>query len=208
MTKRQIRGCALVLVGLAMVFGAMFLHLAAEQQDAIAGEISQILLRQLKLNRITVDTIPEPTIPGEILPEEPENLNTTMPEKDFLGYSMIGTLRIPSVNLELPILSSWSYPLLKVAPCRYSGSIPGKDMILMGHNYKSHFTPLHSVSAGAEVEFENVEGIIYRYTVEEILYLHRSEGELLPSEYPLTLFTCTPGGVNRIVLRCSEAKEF
>lgn len=207
MTKRQKRGCALILAGLVMVFGAMFLHVAEEKQDTLAGANSQILLRQLKLNRITVDTVTDQTVPEAAPEEEPAIVDTTMPEKEYLGYSMIGTLRIPSVGMELPILSSWSYPLLNVAPCRYSGSIPGGDMILMGHKYKSHFAPLHSVSNGDSVEFEDVNGIIYRYTVEEILYLHRSEGEQLPSEYPLTLFTCTPGGVNRIVLRCIEAEE-
>lgn len=207
MTKRQKRGCALILAGLLMVFCAMFLHLAAEKQDSLAGENARILLRQLELNRMPVDTGTVPAVPGETIPSEQVQPDSGLPEKEYLGYSMIGTLRIPSVGIELPILSSWSYPLLKVAPCRYSGSIAEGNMILMGHNYRSHFTPLHSVAVGATVEFENVDGRVYRYTVEEIQYLHRSEGELLPSEYPLTLFTCTPGGVNRIVIRCREAED-
>ena len=205
MTKQQKRGCALILAGLMMVFSAMFLHLAAEKQDALAGENAQILLRQLELNRIPVDNSSAPAVPSETAPEAEQIPDTAMPEKEYLGYTMIGTLRVPSVGMELPVLSSWSYPLLNVAPCRYSGSITEGNMILMGHNYKSHFTPLHSVCAGAAVEFENVDGVVYHYQVEEIQHLHRSEGELLPSAYPLTLFTCTPGGINRIVVRCSAA---
>lgn len=115
---------------------------------------------------------------------------------------MIGTVRIPTVGIELPVLSTWSYEMLNIAPCRYSGSIDSGDLILMGHNYKSHFTPLHQVTVGSEVTFEDVNGIVYRYTVDAIEYLHKSESEQLPSEHPLILFTCTAGGQNRIIIRC------
>lgn len=203
MTKRQKRGCTLILAGLVMVLCAAGLHLAQECQDALAGENARILLRQLELSRFSIEVPTESTqVPEQTQPEETVPVSTVMPEKEYLGYSMIGTLRIPSVGIELPVLSSWSYDLLNIAPCRYSGSIPGEDMILMGHNYKSHFTPLHDIAIGAEVEFEDVNGIVYCYTVGEIQTLHKNDGEQLPSDFPLTLFTCTPGGQNRIIIRC------
>ena len=196
MTKQQKRGVVLILAGLVMVFCALGLHRVQEQQDVLAGENARILLRQLELRRVSI--VGQEDIPSE----ETKPVNTDMPEKEYLGYTMIGTLRVPSVGIELPILSSWSYDLLNVAPCRYLGSIPEENMILMGHNYKSHFTPLHNVAVGAEVEFEDVNGVVYRYTVAEIEYLHKNDGEQLPSDYPLTLFTCTSGGQSRIVVRC------
>lgn len=196
MNKRQKRGCVLVALGLCMVLAAMGLHMAQEKQDALAGENAQILLQQLQLSRSAISTGADTDTVK----------STSMPEKDYLGYSMIGTLRVPSVGIELPVLSSWSMELLNVAPCRYSGSIPTEDMILMGHNYRSHFTPLHQVALGAEVEFEDVNGVSYAYTVAEIVILHENQGEQLPSDYPLTLFTCTAGGDNRIVLRCKNDK--
>ena len=195
MTKRQKRGCGLVLLGMILILLSLFLHITQERQDQIAGENASTLLQQLELSRISLE-----------LPEENEALEPTLPtvmaEKEYLGYSMIGTLRVPSVSIELPVLSQWSYELLNVAPCRYFGSIPEGNMILMGHNYKSHFTPLHDVEEGAAVEFEDVNGIVYHYTVAKIETLHKNDGELLPSEYPLTLFTCTRGGQNRVVIRC------
>lgn len=200
MTKRQKRGCGLVILGMILILLSLFLHMTQEKQDQIAGENARTLLQHLELNRISV-----------ALPEETESVEPTVPavmaEKEYLGYAMIGTLRVPSVGIELPILSSWSYELLNVAPCRYSGSIPEENMILMGHNYKSHFTPLHDIAEGAAVEFEDVNGIVYRYTVEGIETLHKNDGELLPSEYPLTLFTCTRGGQNRVVLRCQSNEK-
>ena len=197
MTKRQKRGCGLVILGMILILLSLFLHVTHEKQDQLAGENARTLLQQLELSRISLEQ-----------PEENEALELAVPavmaEKEYLGYSMIGTLRVPSVSIELPVLSQWSYELLNVAPCRYFGSIPEGNMILMGHNYKSHFTPLHDVEEGTAVEFEDVNGIVYRYTVAKIEILHKNDGELLPSEYPLTLFTCTRGGQNRVVIRCQS----
>ena len=202
MNKKQKQGALLVLMGLCMVFASLLLHVTELRQDQQAGESAAVLLQQLELSRMSV-----PGTPEMVHPEESTSDAGVMPEKEYLGYAMIGTWRVPSVGIELPILSSWSYELLNVAPCRYSGSIPEENMILMGHNYKSHFTPLHNLAEGASVEFEDVNGIVYHYSVAEIEILHKNDGELLPSEYPLTLFTCTRGGQNRVVIRCQSNKK-
>lgn len=218
MTKRQKRGCIFVLLGLTLVFAAMGIHLAEQEQDARAGESAQILLRQLELSRGSVvkdgngqENANVPATDGDLsmLVDGMDNrpVVTRMPEKEYLGYSMIGTVRVPSVGIELPVMSQWSYSLLDVAPCRYSGSVPGEDMIVMGHNYKSHFTPLHKVETEAEVEFENVNGVVYHYRVAEIVVLHKSEKDKLPSDYPLTLFTCMPNGRDRFIVRCEAVEE-
>lgn len=199
MNKRRMRGSLLVLAGLIMILAAMALQIIEEKRDALAGENARILLRQLALERTSIEDGPEETTPAQT-----NGTDISMAVKSYLGYSMIGTLRISSVGIELPVLSAWSYELLDVAPCRYSGSVAGGDLIIMGHNYKSHFTPLHDIAVGAEVEFEDVHGGKYRYIVERIEYLHRGEGEQLPSDYELTLFTCTSGGANRIVVRCRQ----
>ena len=202
MTKRQKRGCILVLAGLLMVLCALALHLADEKQDSLAGENAELLLRQLKLNKIEFET--EVALPDGSAPDENQPASTAMAEKSYLGYSMIGTIRIRSVGIELPVMSSWSYELLNIAPCRYYGSIPEGNMILMGHNYKSHFISLHEVQIGAEVEFEDVNGVIYHYVVADIEKLGKNDGKELLSEYPLTIFTCTASGTNRVVVRCEE----
>ena len=200
MNKRRMRGSLLVLAGLIMILAAMALQIIEEKRDALAGENARILLRQLALERTSIEDGPEETTPAQT-----NGTDFSMAVKSYLGYSMIGTLRISSVGIELPVLSAWSYELLDVAPCRDSGSAAGGDLIIMGHNYKSHFTPLHDIAVGAEVEFEDVHGSEYRYIVERIEYLHRGEGEQLPSDYELTLFTCTSGGAKRIVVRCRQS---
>ena len=64
--------------------------------------------------------------------------------------------------------------------------------------------PLHDVKIGALVEFEDVNGVVYRYKVSKLESLHRSNIDKLEDDFPLTLFTCTLGGINRVVIRCEN----
>lgn len=193
MNKRQKQGVLLLLVGVILVLCGLGIHFAQERQDALAGQTAALLLQQLDEKTLPPETETETQTPDR----DPE-----LPEKKYMGYTLIGSISIPSAGIRLPVLDDWSEDMLKVSPCRYQGSISGGDMIIMGHNYKSHFTPLQKIAVGAEVEFENTMGKVFRFRVAKIEYLHRTEGEALPSEYPLTVFTCTPGGLERIVVRC------
>lgn len=194
MNKRQKRGFLLVLVGLVLVLSALGIHIVQQREDEQAGQTAALLLEQLEQKTQILPTQPET--------QKEEEADPALPGKKYMDYTLIGTISIPSVDIRLPVLDDWSEKMLKVAPCRYAGSLSGGNMIIMGHNYKSHFTPLHGIKVGAEVSFENAQGVVYHYRVAEIAYLHRTEGEKLLSEYPLTVFTCTPGGLERIVVRC------
>ena len=195
MNKHQKAGCVLLLTGVLLVLCALGVHLVQEREDKTAGQTAAILLQQLENKTQPVGIQTDGSAHKDADP--------ALPRKEYMGYALIGSIRIDAVGIYLPILDDWSEETLKVAPCRYQGSLSGGNMIIMGHNYKSHFNPLHKITVGAEVEFENVIGQVFRYRVARIEYLHRNEGEKLPSDdYPLTIFTCTPGGLERIVVRC------
>lgn len=196
MNKHRKRACVLLLAGLLFLCAALGIHLVQQKQDQLAGETATLLLQQLELNRV----------PAAVEETEDTQSDALLPERQYMGYPLIGSLSIPSVAIRLPVLNDWDEAMLKVAPCRYRGSISGENLIIMGHNYKSHFTPLRSVQIGAEVEFTNVDGKVFRYRVAEIETLHRNAGEQLDSDYPLTIFTCTPGGIYRFVVRCEAVQ--
>lgn len=202
MNKQQKRGLLLLLAGLLLVGAALTIHMLQRQEDIMAGQTAQMLLQQLELSRVELPELDIPAVPEVTTPTVSQ-----MPEKEYRGYRMIGSIRVPAVDVHLPVMSSWSEKLLKIAPCRYMGSLPEPGMIIMGHNYRSHFTPLHKAEVGDEVIFEDVEGKLYRFRIADIQILHRTEGEKLESEYPLTLFTCTPGGLERRILRCAYTEE-
>ena len=195
MNKRQKRGLVLLAVGILLVLSGLSIYISQQQEDIAAGQTAAVLLQQLEIKTSSVQ------METEAVEQEP--IDPVLPEKKYMGYTLLGSIRVPSVDLELPLLDQWSEKMLKVAPCRYTGSISGGDMIIMGHNYRSHFRPLHKVKIGAEVEVENTIGTVFRYRVVEIEVLHRTEGEKLPNAaYPLTIFTCRPGGLERLILRC------
>lgn len=126
------------------------------------------------------------------------------------GYEYIGTLSIPSYGLELPIMAEWSYPGLKIAPGRYSGSIWTDDLIICGHNYERHFGNLKYLETGDEITFTDVDGNVFSYQVEEVIILQPTDVEEMVSqesgEWDLTLFTCTIGGQTRVTVRCSRTE--
>lgn len=198
MNKHQKRACVLLAAGIVFIGAALGIHLVQRHQDQMAGRTAALLLSQLELSRVPAT--------GEQLPDGGVS-DPLLPLRQYMDYQLIGSLSIPSVNIHLPVLDDWSEEMLKIAPCRYSGSLSGQDLILMGHNYKSHFTPLRQVQPGDQVTFTNADGKVFHYRVAAIETLHREEGEKLASAYPLTVFTCTPGGIYRFVVRCEAVKE-
>ena len=211
--KRKTRGIIFIFLGLLMSFTAARFSAAYEQQEAIAGENAEILLQELRQEMKSAEPeikIPAPT-PAPTLPsEEPESPPTEpevveMPQTTLNGYALVGILQVPAVGLELPILDSWNYDLLKISPCRYSGTAAGGNLILLAHNYDRHFGPFKQLVPGDTVTFLSVDGTRYQYAVTATEILQKTELERLTSSgHDLTLFTCTKGGYSRVVVRCDK----
>lgn len=125
------------------------------------------------------------------------------------GMNFLGILSVPSKNLELPILADYSYELLDTAPCRYSGSYDSDDLVIGGHNYRSHFSKLKSIKNGEEIFFTSFNGTVYKYSVLRVEILEPTQIEDLinkqnTDDWNLTLFTCTSSGAARCVIRCKS----
>ena len=122
------------------------------------------------------------------------------------GNRYIGFLTIPALSLELPVMENWDYDLLKIAPCRYSGTLKDGDLVIAAHNYKRHFGRLSELSVGSEVLFTDAAGSSTKCTVAELEILQPEDVEYMTAgEYELTLFTCTYGGSTRFAARCVRA---
>ena len=121
------------------------------------------------------------------------------------GYDYIGKIIIPKLSLELPIMSEYDYDRLKIAPCRYYGSIYTNDLIICGHSYKTHFRYLNKLKSKDLVVFTDVNNINYTYEVLEIEVLEKTDVEkMINNDYDLTLYTCTNGGIDRLAIRCNR----
>lgn len=116
-----------------------------------------------------------------------------------------GILSIPSLSLELPIHSEWSEAALKTSPCRQQGDTDG-SLVIAGHNYTEHFGRLDRLSTGELIKLTPANGGTVTYTVADIGTLSPTAvDDVLESDYPLTLYTCTFSGRERIVVRCNRA---
>ena len=182
-------GVILISLGAVLILAALLLLLYNRSEDRRAGQEAESLLEDVR-SSMAADTDPEPQ---EELAEE-------------ITYDYAGVIVIPDLSLELPVIDQWSYARLKVAPCRQSGAAADGDLVIAAHNYKSHFGYLDRLEPGASVIFTDMEGTVYRYAVEEIRQLEPEDAEdvssVFSSEYPLVLYTCTPGGKARVAVFC------
>lgn len=211
--RRKGRGVGLMTLGLLLIAVALVLTGYNIWDEKRAEEASRKMLEQMEL---PVDEARERYAKWESglegsevdIPNYVLNPYMDMPVTVIDGYEYIGVVSVPSLGLELPVMSEWSYPRLKVAPCRYKGSVYTHDLIIAGHNYRKHFSPLKTLEPGARVVFTDVAGNQFFYVADSVEILKKTEVEQMEAgEWDLTLFTCTYGGQTRFTLRCLREEE-
>ena len=204
--KHKKKGTWLMTGGLLLIAADLFLTCFNLWDERRATNSAGEALRELEAVR---PEEAEATEPGEAeIPAYLLDPGRDMPAVEVGGGAYIGVLEVPSLGLELPVMETWSYPNLRVAPCRYSGSAYQDDMIVAAHNYKTHFGQLKELRPGDEVRFTDTEGNVFRYAVAELETLGKYDVEEMTSgDWALTLFTCTYGGQSRVTVRCLRTAE-
>lgn len=204
-----------MVLGVLLILGAVALSWWNQKEDndvqKAAVQIMPQLVQQIRENTVAETVGPQDAFVPELELQKPVALLTEedkkMTEVEIDGNLYIGYLSIPALNMELPIMSDWSYAQLQIAPCRYHGSIRGEDLVLMAHNYRSHFGYINRLELGDQVIFTDMDGKTTVYTVVGQDILDPSAVEVITAgEYDLTLFTCTYGGASRITVYCDVAK--
>ena len=194
-------GTICMILGTVLMLSALSLFLYNQHEAAQAQLQATELLPQLMA---AIQESSETAIPGGMAPTPLEPTTSGMKEINIDGYDYIGCLSIPKLELELPVMASWDYKRLKIAPCRYTGTINKGNLVLMAHNYSYHFGGLSKLSNGDMVYFTDVTGKLTRYQVvaQDILVPTAVE-EMAASGFDLTLFTCTYGGKSRVTVYCN-----
>lgn len=132
-----------------------------------------------------------------------------MPTIEIDGYYYIGRIQILELGFDLPVMTDWSYPQLKISPCRYMGSIYKDDAILMAHNYPHSFGKLYTLSPKSKVIFTDVKGNEFEYELMDVETLYPTEVERLEEDgdWDLTLFACLEEGRIRQVARFKRISQ-
>lgn len=208
MTHKSPRhGYRMMVAGTCLMLGAFLLIISNMAESHQAEQASQAILSSMNI------LLPHETpsaVSAEKTPEPAYRLNPgmEMPTEIIDGHAYVGVLEIPNLALSLPVMSEWSYPSLKVSPCRYHGSAYSGDLIICAHNYDRHFGRLNQLSAGDAVYFTDMDGNRFIYEVQSTEHLtKRQTEEMLSGEWDLTLFTCVTGGQKRVTVRCTLADE-
>ena len=134
-----------------------------------------------------------------------EDEESKIPTIELDGNIYIGIISIPKIGIELPVLKNWSYYNLNFSPCRYKGTVSDNNMILAAHNYRSHFGRIGELNSGDEIQFIDINGIVYSYEVVSTEYVGGTNVEAMnfgaSDDWNLTLFTCTLDGQTRVTVR-------
>ena len=193
------RGAFWIHLGLLLIAAALFLSAYNEMESHEARNSAQQVIAQM-CQTLPTETAAETEAPA--IPEYLLDAGREMPVQTIDGKDYIGVLTIPSLELELPVISQWDYAALKVAPCRYSGSLYQNNLIICAHNFASHFGKLKSLRVGDIAIFTDMEenAVTFQMVERETLEPTDLEG-MEAGDWDMTLYTCTVGGQSRVTVR-------
>lgn len=165
--KKQQKGKVLMGLGLLFLAAAFVLAFRLIREERNADAASQSVLVQMEASAspaVTPLFTPLPSASpvlsqssaatATLAPSAPVralfeiNPDMEMPITLIESNEYIGILDLLALGLSLPVMSDWSYPQLKIAPCRYKGSAYTGDLIISAHNYERNFGHLISMMIG------------------------------------------------------------
>ena len=199
-------GICCIILGICCLISSLGLIAYNRWEEEKAQNASKNILQDVQ--KYIQDKTCEESASEDSNRDESKDISVDVPKEMLTmpvdGYDCIGVLSIPVLELELPVLTDWSYAKLKIAPCHYFGSYYEKDFVIAAHNYQSHFGRLPELQPGDLILFTDISGTVYCYEVVllETLPANATE-EMIASGFDLSLYTCTPGGASRVTVRCN-----
>lgn len=195
MNKGKITGRIIMLAGGMFVLAAVVLTLYNVHLENTAKKLSSEVLSLMDMENISINE--------NNLPDYMVNPNMDMPIKNIDGKGFVGTISIPAIDIELPVMATWSYDNLKISPCVYEGTPYKNDLIIAGHDYRTHFGPINDLVRGEAVIFKDMDGNVFEYEVMYTEIIDEKDIEAMSNgEWDLTLFTCSYSGTTRVTVRC------
>ncbi len=128
---------------------------------------------------------------------------------DGTSYYTIGVINIPSINVNYPILSTYTDELLKIAPCKFHGPNPNEvgNLCIAGHNYRNSkfFSKVPNLQLGDTIEITDLSGRMLTYTVYDKFIVNPDElactSQLTNGKKEITLITCTNDNKQRHIIK-------
>lgn len=202
----------------------------AEYDRNKSEQVSQEILAGITFSEPEVEIIEEEVtvVILNAIPEEEEIIAETqviqteveveVPEEqrsvanDGTEYYSIGVINIPSINVNYPILSTYSDALLKISPCKFHGPNPNEigNLCIAGHNYRNSkfFSKVPKLENGDIIEITDLSGNTVTYAVYDKFIVNPDElectSQLTGGRREITLITCTDDNKQRYIIKARE----
>ncbi len=110
------------------------------------------------------------------------------------GRDYIGLLEMPERGIALPVAADWETGLFPFRPARYSGTLYDGSLVIGGSSAEDCFAFIGQLDAGDRVNFTDVQGVRYVFTVSKVTHhTALAIGEWHSFDVPLLLFTKNEG---------------
>lgn len=196
MTKKQRSVITLIGTGFLLISIGMYIT-----TSNIIEEVNAELISKEELSKVQY-MIPTLSEKDNIESKYNVKYSDEMPFIEVDGLKYIGIVNVPKLELSLPVQIDWDYDKLKQTPNLYKGNVYDDSMIIMAHSYRRHFGYISQLVPGDEITFTNVNGMVYRYAVTQILKIEGTDiDSMVQTDADITLFTCDYGGQNRVTIR-------
>ena len=176
--------------------------------EIIEEEVTVVILNAIPEEEEVIAEIQ--TVQTEVVIDVPEEQKSVA--SDGTVYYSIGIINIPSINVNYPILSTYSDALLKIAPCKFHGPNPNQvgNLCIAGHNYKNtkFFSKVPKLESGDIIEITDLSGNTIKYAVYDKFIVNPDElactSQLTEGRREITLITCTEDNKQRHIIKARE----
>ena len=183
----------LILIGVILILASagMLLYNQLSVSTAIEN-IQQIMDKAERLMPTPQDRIPE------------ERGNNTMAAMEIDDVNIVGLLEVPKYSSKLPVRSSWSATLVASLPCRFTGSIYDRSLIIGAGDGEGQWGFAGELEHNDRIVLTDMEGGRYTYCITNIDHSDNADLETLQSDdADLTIFVKQSLSMEYIIIHCN-----
>lgn len=147
------------------------------------------------------------TMSKEVMQEELEEMQV-----EYKGYKVVGTIKIPKINLEYPILEITTNETMKLSITKFWGNGVNKvgNLSLAGHNNYdgTMFGKNKQLEIGDTLELTDMMGVTKNYIIYDKFITDPNDISIIEADEfgtrEVTLITCSNGNKERLILKARE----
>ena len=177
-------------------------------ENAETNVATNITIEQEKVVQGTTNNTTEDEGSGGIASTPQGSTSSTVKEQKYKGFTVIGTIEIPKINLSYPILKEASTSAIEKSVAMLYGVGPNNpgNTLIIGHNYRNgqFFANNKNLSIGDKVYITDLTGKRLAYTIYDKFETTTEDTEFITRNTngarEISLQTCTDDGSMRLII--------